>query len=426
MVVDERHSRLKLRGGAAEFFQNFCVVILKCVMGSKRTRTGKSGASSSKPPTPASKSNYEKERFVSLKEQKRYFELQKRAFIMDRGIEYDGNPTPNSPLFETMRQKIPTRQWEKFVNVPERINQTLALEFLANLPEEENARVRVRKTNVLLNIDAIHRLFGLEMVNSAYYKRFLKLTIDPVDLAETVGFLGLRLHEVDKEPQMLYRCELNQVARAWMFFVSVRLMPSKHLSDFPLDILSVVYAIMKGITVPVGGIILESLDNMVAGSTHAGIGFAGLITELCIANGVPQYPYDNQVQPQRNIDWTMVRNLKPPHPYGQPPPPRCNQQQEAHVPEEEDNPNEEMPQAVPTPTPLDARMHHIHAQINYIIQQNNHIQSYMVQRSEFDENQVRQFNHLIDSWNLAVEDPNYLAYPPRFHSYDQPLPPNPF
>ena len=45
---------------------------------------------------------------------------------------------------------------------------------------------------------------------------------------------------------------------------------------------------------------------------------------------------------------------------------------------------------------------------------------------EFDENQVRQFNHLIDSWSLGVEDPNYLAYPPRFQPYDQPPPPNPF
>ncbi|KAM6550939.1 hypothetical protein CsatB_000747 [Cannabis sativa] len=395
-------------------------------MGSKRSRTGQSGASSSKPPTPASKSNYEKDRFVSLKAQERYFELQKRAFIVDRGIEYDGNPTPNSPLFETMRQQIQNRRWEQLVKIPERINQTLALEFLANWPEAENDRVRVRKTDVPATYASLHKLFNMEMMNTHYYKRFMKEKFDLVDLAETVGFPGLRLHEVDDGNLMLYRCELNQVARAWMFFVSARLMPSKHLSDFPLERLKIVYAIMKGIMVPAAGIILNSLDNMVAGSTHAGIGLAGIITELCEAHKVPQYPYDNLVQPQRNIDWTMVRNLKPPHPYGQPPPPRRNQQPEVPIPEEEDNPNEEMPQAAPTSTPLDAGMQHINAQLNYIIQQNNHIQSYMAQRSEFDENQVRQFNHLIDSWSLGVEDPNYLAYPPRFQPYDQPPPPNPF
>ncbi|KAM6561381.1 hypothetical protein CsatA_030620 [Cannabis sativa] len=151
-----------------------------------------------------------------------------------------------------MRQQIQTRQWEQLVRIPERINQTLALEFLANWPEAANDRVRVRKTNVLATYGSIHKLFNVEMVNRQHYKTFMEKTFDPVDLAETVGFPGLRLHEVDDEPQMLYRCELNQVARAWMFFVSARLMPSKHLSDFPLDRLKVVYAIMKGITVPVG------------------------------------------------------------------------------------------------------------------------------------------------------------------------------
>uniref|UniRef100_A0A803PHV7 Uncharacterized protein n=1 Tax=Cannabis sativa TaxID=3483 RepID=A0A803PHV7_CANSA len=208
-------------------------------MGSKRTRAGTSGASSSNPQTPTSRTNFKRDIFVNQKAQERYFELQKKAFIVDQGIEYEENPIPNQPLFESIRQQIQNRKWEKLVDVQERVNQTLALEFLANWPEQRNGKVKVHKT----------------------YKVY-----DYVDMAETVGFLGMRFHE---------------------------------------------------------------------------------------------YPYDNQVQPKRKIYWVLLRNLKPPHLYGQLPSlPHRNQQPEAPIPEEE-NQNEEMPQEVPSP--LEAGMQHIHA-----------------------------------------------------------------
>ncbi|KAM6556584.1 hypothetical protein CsatB_004291 [Cannabis sativa] len=62
----------------------------------------------------------------------------------------------------------------------------------------------------------------------------------------------------------------------------------------------------------------------------------------------------------------------------------------------------------------------------FTVVKNNHMQQYMVQRSIYDEGQVQQLNSLINRMNIGIDDPNYLAQPPRFYPYDQPPPPNPF
>uniref|UniRef100_A0A803NLF6 Uncharacterized protein n=1 Tax=Cannabis sativa TaxID=3483 RepID=A0A803NLF6_CANSA len=112
-------------------------------MGLKRTRASAAGASSSNPLQAASRPTFKKALFVSLKAQERYFELQKRAFIVDRGIEYSENPLPNQPLFDNIRLQIQNSKWAELVDVRERVNQTLALEFYANWPKRMNGLVKV-------------------------------------------------------------------------------------------------------------------------------------------------------------------------------------------------------------------------------------------------------------------------------------------
>ncbi|KAM6581278.1 hypothetical protein CsatA_005052 [Cannabis sativa] len=110
--------------------------------------------------------------------------------------------------------------------------------------------------------------------------------------------------------------------------------------------------------------------------------------------------------------------LKPPHPHGQPPargdPPTTEQEEHEDI---------EPPRLA---EPLNPAMQYTHNQLNYLIQQNMHMQNYMAQRSIFDEQQVAQLNTLVTRMNVGVDDPNYFSMPPRFNPYDQPPPPNPF
>ncbi|KAM6543104.1 hypothetical protein CsatB_007551 [Cannabis sativa] len=110
--------------------------------------------------------------------------------------------------------------------------------------------------------------------------------------------------------------------------------------------------------------------------------------------------------------------LKPPHPHGQPP-----ARGDPPAPEQEEHEDIEPPRLV---GPLDPAMQYTHNQLNYLIQQNMHMQNYMAQRSIFDEQQVAQLNTLVTRMNIGVDDPNYFPMPPRFNPYDQPPPPNPF
>ncbi|KAM6597893.1 hypothetical protein CsatA_008417 [Cannabis sativa] len=393
-------------------------------MAPKRTRNVEEGSSSNPPPT-----GFDRTRFGSIEAHNRFVRLKNRAYIEDRGIEFPENPLRRQPRFETIRAQIERMKWGSFVDTRGRANVTMACEFLANWPDRRNGEVKVRGKKVPATADAFNVMFSVP----DYTREEQRLRIieeeeqfDMVDVAETVGFPGLRFHDNDGtegSPNILYRCEINPVAKTWLYFVSARLVPNKHFSDVQMDRLKYVYAIMKGYNINIGQVIRQSIDQIVQGATGGGFGLAGVITELCGAYEVPQLEFDNTVLPLRKMDIAFVNKLKEPHPYGQPPPDAPQgrrRQREPSVEEEEEE------QTLQLPGPIDPTTQYTHAQLSYIIQQNNHMQQYMVQRSIYDEGQVQQLNSLINRMNIGIDDPNYLAQPPRFYPYDQPPPPNPF
>uniref|UniRef100_A0A803Q2X6 Putative plant transposon protein domain-containing protein n=1 Tax=Cannabis sativa TaxID=3483 RepID=A0A803Q2X6_CANSA len=221
------------------------------------------------------------------------------------------HPRIGIPLvFEPIREQVIIRRWTKFADVTERNNQTLALEFFANWPERKDEKVKVRGVEVPVSTAAIHALYNLQTFTweeQQLKKLIEEKKLDYEDIAETLGYPGLRFHEYDGEPYQLYRCELNPVAKAWLYFVSARLMPSKHYSNAQIDRLKFVYAIMKGFNLNMGDIIRQSFTSMVEGSCGGGLGLVDIITNLYEAYGVPQYSYDTKAAPQRSID--MVNNL---------------------------------------------------------------------------------------------------------------------
>uniref|UniRef100_A0A803Q4P2 Uncharacterized protein n=1 Tax=Cannabis sativa TaxID=3483 RepID=A0A803Q4P2_CANSA len=128
---------------------------------------------------------------------------------------------------------------------------------------------------------------------------------------------------------------------------------------------------------------------MLEDTTIGGLGLAGAITNLCATYDVPHYYNDTRVAPQRKITHAIVLCLKASYMYGAPPEApsqrgRCQPQ-----------PNDNVGQLVVLAGPLDPAMKYTHDQLNYIIQQNNHMENYMVKRNAYVEKQVRQLNTLI-------------------------------
>uniref|UniRef100_A0A803P986 Putative plant transposon protein domain-containing protein n=1 Tax=Cannabis sativa TaxID=3483 RepID=A0A803P986_CANSA len=230
--------------------------------------------------------------------------------------------------------------------------------MFANWPERKNDLVKVRGVDVSASTRAIHAIFDQKTFTREQQR--LKMLEEEgelhyVDMVETLGFPGLRL------------------------------IPNKHFSNAQLDRLKYVYAIMKGFNLNVGDIIRHRFNLMIEGSCGGGLGLADIVTDMCEAYGVLQYSYDTKVPPQHMIDMGTVLRLKAPHPHGQPPPPP-QQGAPRPPPEREDEHVEEVPQRIAGP--LDPAMQYTHDQLNYLIQQNIHMQTYMAQRSVFDENQV--------------------------------------
>lgn len=132
-----------------------------------------------------------------------------------------------------------------------------------------------------------------------------------VEVAELVGFLGLRFHN----NYTLHRHELNVVAKVWNIFVSSCLVSSKHMSDVQIDRLRYVYTIITEPNLNVGGIVRNNFETMVQPRYASRVGLVGVITDLCMAYGVPRYDYANYRHPQNKFTPSSVSRLQPPRPY---------------------------------------------------------------------------------------------------------------
>ena len=76
------------------------------------------------------------------------------------------------------------------------------------------------------------------------------------------------------------RSQFNPVANAWAYFVSARLLSSKHISDIDMDRVKLVYVIMSGMRIDVGCIIRSNIRYSCRLSITGGLGHGTFITDL--------------------------------------------------------------------------------------------------------------------------------------------------
>lgn len=108
--------------------------------------------------------------------------------------------------------KILARGWQSFVDVKEQSNISMALEFLANLPERVNWTIRLRRKNVLVTREEINLIYGMRNYSEEQEELIQEeeKVMNMVHFAEAVEFHGYMLHD----SRAMQRCELNIVAMA--------------------------------------------------------------------------------------------------------------------------------------------------------------------------------------------------------------------
>ena len=155
-------------------------------------------------------------------------------------------------------------------------------------------------------------------------------------------------------------------------------MPSKHYSDVQIYRLIYLYAIMKGWNLNVEAIIRNSFETMVQSHYGGGIVLVGVITDLCLAYDVPQMPYDTYRHPQGKIGINTMNRYEEPRPHiqgqQQKTPQQAQQQQGAGASQPPARQDLNMPMLIGS---IDPAIAYIHAQNQYLMDQQMHSHNYM-------------------------------------------------
>ena len=105
----------------------------------------------------------------------------------------------------------------------------------------------------------INRVLGLSNVDSNEYRvLFRSLDYDKI-LKKVVGANASWKTKNDGCPYEIVRGSLTKKAKAWFYFMKLRLLPSKHVSTLYKDRAIFLYAILENYKFNVGNIIKQSM-----------------------------------------------------------------------------------------------------------------------------------------------------------------------
>ncbi|KAH0453419.1 hypothetical protein IEQ34_017743 [Dendrobium chrysotoxum] len=79
---------------------------------------------------------------------------------------------------------------------------------------------------------------------------------------------------------------MNQTSKAWYYFISAYILPSKNISEVTKDRALLNFTIQKGHTISIGRLIMSSLTYIMRGSTSEGLGDPSLVYALYTVVGV--------------------------------------------------------------------------------------------------------------------------------------------
>ena len=133
------------------------------------------------------------------------------------------------------------------------------------------------------NGSTINILFGLNDDDSKEFKALYREPNYENILEDLVGGSVAWTRNANQEVMSFLRTGLMEIAKTWFYFVSYKLVPSKHLSIVRRDKALLTYAIVTCYKFNVGKVIENSI---LMSEYHKAITHPSLITKLCEIVGV--------------------------------------------------------------------------------------------------------------------------------------------
>ena len=162
-------------------------------------------------------------------------------------------------------------------------------EVFANMVEEEGKKVYVRGKWIDFDKEKINGLLNLKVQkDGSKFKRLLK---EP-EYQKIVDLLTAGKGKWKGTKKTLYesiaRGDLTEEAKVWLYFISLVLLPSKHLSTVRRNETILLYALLKGYKINMGKVIENSILSYSRRKCKGLIPHPATITSLCLLGGVDE------------------------------------------------------------------------------------------------------------------------------------------
>ena len=178
--------------------------------------------------------------------------------------------------------------------------------------EREGKKVYVRGHWVDFSKEEINRLYSLRVQKDG--SKFKKQLREP-EHQKIVYLLTAGKGEwkgKKKTPfKSIARGELTEEAKVWFYFISIVLMPPKHLNTVRREEAMLLYVLLKGYKINVGKIIESSILGYYESNCRGLIPHPATITRLCIKGGVEEEWGTEETYP-RVSPLTLTRVTKGP------------------------------------------------------------------------------------------------------------------
>ena len=200
--------------------------------------------------------------------------LADKGFVSERGF---------GKLISPFYEIIEKRGWEFFYSHKEPGFSALAREFYANMVGMREDSVYVRGVWVPFGHKRINEMFKLKELKHG--SKFKKL-VENHDNEKIIDLLTAgqgKWEATRKNPHhVINRESLTEEAKVWFYFLSSVILPTKHLCAVREQEATILYALLKGNKMNVGGLIEGSIKGYHLSNKRGLIPHQATIRKLCI------------------------------------------------------------------------------------------------------------------------------------------------
>ncbi|MED6172217.1 hypothetical protein PIB30_048005 [Stylosanthes scabra] len=229
----------------------------------------------------------EAERFETSAHAERGEILTEQKVMHERVINFRGKR-------DTFQEQILAWGWEFMYDPVIPINMTLVREFYANRDQKNKREVYIRGRKIPYYLGDIEGVLHIPRFRGVSEHNAVgeKYDNDDLDMDEVMRVIGKDGATWPDVPGRVNKNILNKDAWMWMKLVVCNILPTRHETTLGVDHILLIYALMKGMTVSLPGVMVAAMNEDPTTSKRQLLPFPMFITKWAAQAEVSTYPGD--------------------------------------------------------------------------------------------------------------------------------------